>query len=966
MIPRLPRVRGGSSVANLHAALKQKRFSGDVSTHEATRVLASNDNSIWQQTPEGVIAPKSTGDVELLLGLLATDQFQSISITPRGAGTSTAGQSITDGVSLDCKKHLNRILNVDVQKKLVTVECGAVLATVNSELETHNLKIGPTVATADRATIGGMIGNDSAGKGSLLYGKMSDCVVSLKTVLRGGRVWDSEEIDEDRLRSIEESSGIVGEIHGAVRRACDVARPLLASHWPDLPRFVSGYNLPMGWDGEVFNLNRILCGSEGTLGVITQATLQCVEIPAHQHLIIACFNSFDAALRCGAAIGKYKPSAVEIVDEVVLRSARQDANWPHVSSMLGDQAEVVAAVLFIECSGNDHKTVSNRIIAQVSAKHDPLSTLTLQEPDEIKTAWEFRNRSVGLLSAVGTTKRPVPFVEDCAVPPASLADFIADFRKLLDSHGLLAGMFGHVDAGVIHVRPALDLCLETDRSLVRDVMGEVASLVQTYGGVLWGEHGKGFRSEFGPQVFGEALWKQICRIKAAFDPTDQFNPGKVATPAPNRPLISIDSQTRGEVDSNATRIPILDNTLRCDGNSQCQSVHANSAMCPTFRSTGDPMHSPRGRAELLRHWLARIGGRESGKGTSIVGRLLNYFKKDDFSHDVHDALQGCIGCKACSSGCPMEIDIPNMRSVFLAYYHGRYPRPLKDLVWCRLEGTIHFMSTSLGRILLPSWAVRQFGRILGIVDPPDIVFPTLASRIQTSSIQEILEQRPDVVLLQDTFTTFFKPEVVMSFLEITEKLGLRVAVLPYKPCGKVMHVRGKRKAFHAIAETNVQWLQQLDEVDIPIVGIDPACTLLWRDEYPEILGLDVKKTTVMLPQEWLIEQDLTLLQCGGTWRLFPHCIERAVVLDSASQWERIFNLVGATLEIVDTSCCGMGGLFGHESTNREESLDIWSQSWARHNPSSGNALATGHSCWVQATRAERTDLCHPLEILATR
>ena len=943
MIPQLPRDQTCSNLlTRLFKNLQEEGFKGKLTTRESTRVLASNDNSIWEQMPNAVIAPRSTHDVSILLSLLNTKKFQSVKITPRGGGTSTSGQTLTDGISLDCKRYLNRIKTFDAGKKQVTVECGVVLSTLNKELAKHGVMIGPMVATADRATIGGMIGNDSAGKGSLIYGKMSDCVVSLRNVLRGGKVWDSKTICSEELKQFENTSGVVGDIHCEVKRACEDAREYHKKHWPDLPRFVSGYNLPMAWDDVSFNLNRIICGSEGTLGVVTEATLQCVDIPTGLELVVVGFSSFDAALRCGATIAKLKPAAVEVIDELVLTAAKE--NTPSFIDKCSN------AMLCIESKNGQ------QVLSTVAQMEGVLSSTLLDTNEEMQKVWRFRNQSVGLLSSTGTNKRPVPFVEDCAVPPEKLADFICDFRSLLDTHNLRAGMFGHVDAGVIHVRPALDLCDEHDQSLIRTLTDQVVSLVHSYGGILWGEHGKGFRSEYGPQVFGDGLWEQICRVKAAFDPTNQFNPEKVAAISKNHPLASIDSQTRGSTNNKTARLPIITNSLRCDGNSQCQSIELDEAMCPTYRINGDPMHSPRGRAELLRHWLKRIGGRKVSTKSSLVGRFFNRFVSDDYSQDVYEALHGCIGCKACVSDCPMEIDIPQMRSEFLSYYYSRYPRPIRDYIWSRMEGLLPFKSTTIGNILTPTW----LSKTVGIVDAPKI---SSKLKIKTSSVDEIIKNRPDVVLLQDSFTTYFRHQPMTSFLQIARTLGFQIAVLPVRPCGKALHVRGKLRAFHAVAHANVRWLEQLKDTNIPIIGIDPAATLLWRDEYPQILNLDPVK--VHLPQEWLIKQDLSPLQIQENWRLFPHCIEQALVKNSNALWQQIFDRIGSRLEIINTSCCGMGGLFGHEKEHKKQSIKIWNQSWSRHVPSTSDSLTTGYSCHSQASRIEQLSLRHPLEVISS-
>ncbi|MDP7008641.1 MAG: FAD-binding and (Fe-S)-binding domain-containing protein [Phycisphaerales bacterium] len=944
MIPQLPKDQHPNSLLQkLFVQLRKDGFQGDLSTSEVDRTLAATDNSIWEQTPQAVIAPKSEEDVAFLLRQLATREFQSIKIAPRGGGTSTAGQSLTDGISLDCKKYLNRILHIDVEAKQVTVECGVILATLNKELATYGLMFGPTVATADRATIGGMIGNDSAGKGSAIYGKTSGSIVSLTTVLRGGIVWETKEIHKNNLDTLEHVTGIVGDIHSEVRRACETASSEYKTHWPALPRYVTGYNLPMGWDRNTLNLNYILCGSEGTLGVTTKATLQCVAIPKSRTLLVVGLESFDAALRLGANLTKFNPTAVEVVDERVITSA--------IDLLPSSIHPKSNAVLFIECEEIEACSAS------IKTKRSVLSAHTLVEERTIQEAWDFRNKSVGFLSASGTSKRPIPFVEDCAVPPENLADFIAAFRTLLESHQIGVGMFGHVDAGVIHVRPALDLRDTFDHARIRTITEQVVDLVHSYGGVLWGEHGKGFRSEFAPKIFGDLLWAQMCRVKSAFDPTNQFNPSKVATPSEHHPLASVDSNHRGITNASAASLQILDRSLLCDANSQCRSVANNAAMCPSYQATNDQKHSPRGRAELIRHILQRIGKRETKKKSSIFLRAFHRFIRDDFSHDVYESLHGCLGCKACVHQCPMQLDIPHMRAVFLDYYYERYPRPLRDFALFNAEKILMLKSTWIGKLLLLAWSSSLFG----LVDIPKV---HTRNRICTSSVNEILNSKPDVVLLQDTFTSCCRPQVVSSFIELIETLGLQVSVLPLRTCGKALHVRGHLKAFRSIANANTNWLRALAEQSVSIVGIDPAATLLWRDEYPKVLGENHTSIPVLLPQEWLLELDFPVLEHTGSWKLFPHCIESSVAPESSEQWSSIFERCGIELEIMQTSCCGMGGMFGHEKEHRDQSIAIWHRSWGSHAPTENHALTTGFSCFSQAKRIQQRSFKHPLEVLS--
>ncbi len=927
MLQELPRrTKSSPKIKQFLHDLLSSKFDGVVDTDESTRSIASTDNSIWQVLPEVVISPKSPASVEHIVKLLSAKTYQSISVTPRGGGTSTAGQSLTDSIVLDCKRYLYNILEYDEKTRQVHVECGAVLQQVNGVLEEFGVMIGPTVATASRATIGGMIGNDSAGKGSQVYGKMSDCVVSLHTIIRGGETFR----DDSKLAE-------------TIKNACDNARPHFERYWPSLPRFVSGYNLPMAWDGKTFDSNRIFCGSEGTLGITTSAIMQCVPIPKNQHLILFCFDSFDHALRCGATLAKHQPTAIETVDEMVLHTVRCDASWKTLSQLLEDSKDDTDAILFVECDSKNVQTILDE-----SKGYKPLLTKRIVSKEERDIAWSFRSRSVGLLSSLKGKQRPVPFVEDCAVPPEKLADFIQEFKKLLTKHNLEAGMFGHVDAGVMHVRPALDMQNEDERKLVRVLTEEVASLVHSFGGVLWGEHGKGFRSEFGPQIFGDVIWEQMCAIKSAFDPYNQFNPGKVAVPNDSFSLATLESPTRGEQDENSPVLSILSNATNCDGNSECQSSSHTSSMCPTYRATDDPTQSPRGRADVLRYWLHRLEKEPRLKKSSFIRRLLNSGNTDDFNHEVKQVLDSCLSCKACASNCPLQIDIPSMRSQFYNLYFGRYLRPMRDLLWFHMERTLPIQR------FLPS---RFFASLLGICDVPK-PSNTFRKTIRTSTPEQIARDKPDVVLLQDSFTTYFRPAPCIAMVKILEHLGHKVCILPLRACGKALHVRGALDAFYKTANKNIQWLSPVYDAQIPIIGIDPAATLLWRDEYPN------NPIEVLLPQEWLIKQDLSSITLKKSWRLFAHCIEKATALDSSEQWKQLFAKMQGSVEIVATSCCGMGGLFGHQRENKQVSQDIWEMHWKKEHPKDLNALTTGYSCFSQAKRFAEITMLHPLEAIA--
>ncbi len=908
--------------------MEASEFRGDIETSEAQRVVRSTDNSIWQKIPQAVLCPKTHDDVEQILAVLGRDEHRHVSIAPRGGGTSTAGQSLSESVVVDLARHMRRIEQINAHEKTVVVQGGVILSSLNEALQPHGLMFGPTVSTADRATIGGMIANDSAGMGSLRYGKTSDAVIELVTVLPGGETITTrstqEPIPDDHLSK-------------AVRGAVEAASPHFEQNWPKLQRFLTGYNLPMAWDGHSLDLNRIICGGEGTLGIVTQATLQCVDIPEPGPLLLCCFDSIDAALAFGKSLAPLRPRAVEVVDELVLEVARSDAGWHDIAPLLDD---AVSALLVVE--------LDNDGCGMPRTAPGLLGIHQCASDKECELAWHFRRRAVGLLSAAPGDRRPVPFVEDCGVPPENLPEFIAHFRELLDKHGLRCGMFGHVDAGVIHVRPRLDLQEESDRALVQVVADAVADLVKRHGGILWGEHGKGFRSGYGPAIFGEEIWAQMCAVKAAFDPGNQMNPGKVAPPSPDIAMTPLTTSMRGERDAGIDRelAALMRPVIACDGNSQCRSADRDAAMCPTFREGNDPIHSPRGRAELLRHWMQDVGSLAQ-QPAPLLRRLWNTLVRgDDFAHQVREALDGCLGCRACATACPLEVDIARFRSEFYDWYYGQYLRPLRDLATRYME--------------YPPPGASLFAPLLGLVDLPVPV----SSTSNQQSIDDVLQARPDVAIVPDPFTGHYRPQVIAAMRRVVEKIGMTTAVLPVMESGKPLHVRGYTKAFASVVSANIESLRPLVDVGIPLVGIDPATTLLWRDEYRNVHA-DAAAIEVLLPQEWLHAQGHRLQACTAPrgLRLMPHCIERTIAPQALDAWPAVFEQAGGDLSIVDTACCGMGGMFGHEREHAWQSLDIWRSTWGAHDVDD-DTLATGFSCDEQAKRAIGRSLRHPLEAIA--
>ncbi|MGB0590603.1 MAG: FAD-binding and (Fe-S)-binding domain-containing protein [Myxococcota bacterium] len=1007
-IPRLDQLADvQATYLKLLAALEREpAFGGEVRRDAATRLVSATDNSLYQLLPQAVVYPRSTADVAVLMRLLNTPEFEAVTVAPRGGGTGTNGQSLTEGLVLDLSRHMNAILDLDLEAGCVRVQPGVVLDDLNRHLAPHGVTFGPTLSPSSRATLGGMISTDAAGKGSRIHGRTSDHVLGLTTVFLGGEVWCSTPMAGEALTAVQAQDDFVGHLHREVPRILAAHEDAIREDLPKLKRFMTGYDLAHSWDGRAqrLDLSRLLAGSEGTLGVLTEATLRVVPIPTASRLVVLRYGSFSDALAHAQELADTQPGAIETVDETVVDLARKDIIWHRVGPLLDRAGEAPArAVNLVEYEGADVAAVdaqASRLLASVAAHSagpgQPLGAYMAANETERAALWDLRKKGVGLLGKLPGNRKPSPFVEDTVVPPEHLPAYVAEFRALLEEAGVSYGMFGHIDVGCLHVRPALDMTDPEDAAKVRWISERVAELVQGYGGVLWGEHGKGFRAEFNPTFFGERLYGALRELKAVFDPTGRLNPGKITTPAgTDLPLASIDAPTRGALDGQIAtetrnRWPAL---IHCNGNGACHNVDPDHIMCPSSKVTRDRIHSPKGRAGVMREWLrqlAQVGYTPSSEAPRpsawwrtpgrLLRRLGQRLGRYDYSHDVQAAMEGCLACKACATQCPVEVDIPAFRAEFLHRYHGRYARPLSDLLIGGLEHLLPWMAraprlcNAMLRNPLSAWCIEK---LAGLTDLPALASPSadgvLKQRDLTPrSATQLLALDPEarartVVLVQDAFTSFYEPTILGAAVDVLRHLGAHVEVLSYMPSGKGLHVRGFLGRFTRLARRNAAVLSRLEDAGLSMVALEPAVALAFRDEYPKALGGSGPR--VLLIDEWLAASDAWPEVSRGTEvptvRLFGHCTERALSPETGRRWSELFERLGASLEVARVGCCGMSGAYGHTVGHQEESRGIFEMSWRHHlTEDSSLALATGHSCRHQVARLDGAHLRHPLEWIA--
>lgn len=1008
MIARLPPHETKNEPCELFLArLEKEGFQGEIARDHAVRTVLATDNSIYQRLPQAAVFPRNVQDVELLARLAALASFSSVVLTPRGGGTGTNGQSLTSGVVVDLSRHMHGILEINVEERWVRVQSGVVKDQLNAALKPHGLFFAPELSTSNRATIGGMINTDASGQGSCTYGKTRDHVLALSTILIGGERLDSAVLERDCWQAQAHRDDKVGAIYRCASQIAHDYAELIEHTFPKLNRCLTGYDLAhLREPNDRFNLNSVLCGSEGSLGFIVEATLNVLPIPKYSILVNVRYAGFMDALRDAKALMQLEPLSIETVDSKVLGLAMNDIVWHGVAEYFPQDPDVpTLGINLVEFSGDDEEVVQLRVHEFVRHLQQDTSVVRLGHTlaigaEALKRVYAMRKRAVGLLGNVKGSARPQPFVEDTAVPPENLADFIAQFRALLDSHGLEYGMFGHVDAGVLHVRPILDMKDPAQAALIQPISDAVAELTQKHGGLLWGEHGKGLRSQYVPDYFGE-LYPALQELKSAFDPYNQLNPGKIATPhtLPDARLTRVDEVTlRGELDRTIDERVWLhyDAAVHCNGNGACYNFDPDDAMCPSWKGTRNRIHSPKGRASLIREWL-RLQGQQgvdvlvSQGARPLAATVISFARRaantvahkmgqKDFSHEVYEAMAGCLACKSCAGQCPVKVNVPDFRSRFLELYHSRYLRPLKDYLIGSLEYTIPYLARvpRLYNGIIGSGMVGAFlRRVAGMVDSPllsllnfDDVCRRWKVRVASPALLEGLDEaqrKRSVILVLDAFTRYFETPLLADWIELISRLGFEVYIAPFAANGKPLQVQGFLKAFEQAAHFNARSLRELHQYQIPLVGLDPAMTLVYRQEYVKTLGED-QAPAVLLPQEWLVE---VLVQSAvsadeGTYYFLPHCTEKTNEPGSVGLWQTIYARVGLRLQVQASGCCGMSGTYGHETQNAETSEVIYRQSWgplvARLN-GAGRLLADGYSCRSQVKRKDGQLVQHPLQAL---
>lgn len=892
---------------------------GEVRFDPISRVLYSTDASIYQIAPIGVVIPRHAGDVQATLEVARQHR---VPVLPRGAGTSLAGQAVGHAVHLDLSKAMTAILEINAAERWARVQPGVVLDTLNAALVPYGLMFAPDPATASRCAIGGMIGNNASGARSLIYGKTVDHLRQVRALLADGSEVTFGPLDDAGLAAKLAAAGREGEIYRTVKALIEAHAEEVRARYPRLMRRVGGYNLDEFLGDRPWNLARLIAGSEGTLAIVTEATLNLVPRPRHTALDIVHYDSLSAALEAVPAIlalADPSLSAIELLDRTILRLTQNNLETARQMGFIeGDPA----AVLIVEFTGESETGLAANAAALEARLNRPC--VRLLDPAAQANVWAVRKAGLGLLLGMKGDRKPMSFVEDTAVAPEHLPAYIRAFDAIVREHGTTAAYYAHASVGCLHIRPLLDLRQAADIARMRAISQAVSDLVLAFGGALSGEHGDGLsRSCYNEKMFGPMLYQAFRQIKAAFDPQGLLNPGKIVDAPPMDANLRYRPVDPDQVPATHFRFAHEGGFIRaielCNGNGACRKL-SNGTMCPSYMVTRDEEHSTRGRANALRAAIS---------GLLPPGALTG--------KHMYRVLDLCLACKACKAECPSNVDMAKLKAEFLAGYHAAHGTPLRDRAFAHIAAL-----NRIGCALAPmsNWvaqsrlARRALHRFLGI-DPrrplPPFARPTFPARFRATHPARV-EPVPSgrrAVLYDDTFMRYNYPEVGEAAVAVLEAAGYEVLLVDHPCCGRPMISKGLLAQARQSAAANLAALTPYVEQGLPIVGCEPSCILSFRDEYPDLLEHPL--THALADQSYTFEEfiarehlagrlEVTFAEHGQHALLHGHCHQKALVGTAPAR--AALHVAGYTVEEVDSGCCGMAGSFGFEAEHYELSLQI--------------------------------------------
>jgi FAD/FMN-containing dehydrogenase/Fe-S oxidoreductase len=983
----------------------RERVAGDVRFDEYSRQLYATDASAYEVTPIGVVFPESTDDVAAVVEYCAE---REIPVLPRGGGTSLGGQSVNEAVVLDFTRHMDSLLDVDPEGRTARAQSGLLLGDLNASLADHDLKFAPDPAWGDKSALGGAIGNNSTGAHSLQYGKTDAYIEACEVVLADGTVTRFGEVSVERLRERADPDGdSEARIYDAVATVID-ERDTIAAAYPELKRNVSGYNLDRLVDeaetGTV-NLARLLAGSEGTLAIVTEAEISLEPVPETKAMALLRYDSLLTAMEDVAPILEHDPAAVEVLDDILLDLARDTEDFgPLVDEMV---PEGTGAVLLVEFyAGTD--TAGKQKVADLLADRTPTVTATAvpaegaedttddpvralggdeaHDDAERERFWKLRKSGLPILLGRTSDAKHISFIEDTAVPPERLSEFVADFQEILDDNGTFASFYAHAGPGCLHIRPLVDTKTIEGVDRMAAIADGATDLVVEYGGSVSGEHGDGrARTRWNRKLYDEAVWELFKDLKTAFDPDWLLNPGQVCGQVPaddDRDLperaravemtehlrfspdydldLGFDPQLEWDNDNGMAGMVEL-----CHGCGGCRGPQSTTGgvMCPTYRAANEEVTSTRGRANMLRQTMS--------------GDLPADPTDEAFMEEVLDL---CIGCKGCAKDCPSEVDMAKLKAEVQHRNHEEHGATLRDRLFADVDRI-----NAIGSALAPlsNWAQKLPGsgvvaeKLLGIARERD-----LPAFHRTTFADWLADREPavpeacadhKVLLFPDTYTNHNHPDAGKAAVEVLEAAGVHVRLAGgVGPSGRAAFSKGFLDDARERAQANVEALNPRVADGWDVVVVEPSDAVMFQSDYPDLLGDTAERVAAntygaceYLDRHRLIE-GVQFDAPAAALTYHGHCHQKATNRDHHAVG--VLRRAGYDVDALDSGCCGMAGSFGYEAEHYSMSKAIASILTDQVADSGGErVVAPGASCRSQLAEEDVTDRTappHPVEALA--
>ncbi|NID12005.1 FAD-binding and (Fe-S)-binding domain-containing protein [Fibrivirga algicola] len=967
-------------------------FEGDFFSDSTYRTLYATDASAYREMPLAVTMPKSVADLKALIQLARERQ---VSLIPRTAGTSLAGQVVGAGIVVDVSKHFTKILEINPDERWVRVQPGVVRDELNLFLKPYGLYFGPETSTANRAMIGGMVGNNSCGSNSVVYRATREHTLSVKALLSdGSEVEFSSQSAWDFTKAVGEASRKNGSATLAdqilLKTNAMLASPVnqqeIRSHFPkaSIERRNTGYALdellncePFTPGGEAFNFCKLIAGSEGTLCFMTEIKLNLVPLPPkEQGLVCVHCHSIDESLRATLVALKYKPQAVELIDDIILERAdsnpEQRKNSFFVQKTPTDGFPIILVVDLSKPTREEIEVTAADMEAEMRAAglgyHYPLLF-----GEDTKKIWTLRKAGLGLLGNLPGDEKAVAVIEDTAVDVRDLPDYIREFNEILKTHNMASVHYAHAGSGELHLRPIINLKTAEGHRQFRMIAEEIATLVKKYNGSLSGEHGDGrLRGEFIPQMVGEHNYELMRQVKQLWDPEGIFNRGKIVDTPP------MDTYLRYEADQQTPDFQtyfrynnqtVLQHAEQCNGSGDCRKTEVSGGtMCPSYMATRNEKDTTRGRANILREMLTRSP------------------KENRFDHEeIKQVYDLCLSCKACKSECPSNVDVAKLKAEFLQHYYDANGVPIRSRLianFARLSGLASYVPWAWNAVLGTSSLRRVANRLVGF--HPDRTMPLMHSTTVKKWFAgwktpgTLPTSAKKVHLFCDEFTNFNDVEVGQKAVMLLERLGYDVILPAHGESGRAALSKGMLKYAKTLAERNIRDLQDIINDQTPLVGLEPSAILTFRDEYPDLVDASLAEAARELAKhaltfEEFIARELDAKLIDPTLftdekrliKLHGHCQQKAV--SSLVPSKRILSLPkNYTVEIIPSGCCGMAGSFGYEKEHYDVSMQVGELvllPTVRQQPADVIIAAAGTSCRHQIHDGAQRTAKHPAEIL---